>query len=286
MVNRLILLLLILLSACSQEGLQDRRTEIIKIGVLPDQNKEVLVKKYNPLINYLAERTGQRVELIIPDSYADLLEKFIQNDIDLANFGAYTYLRAWMKVNAQPLVSRDIDSHFTSIIIVPADSPADNLQDLKDMRFAFGSRLSTSGHLMPRYYFEKQNIDVEKYFSEVIYSDNHDETISLVRDKKIGAGVINAAIFKQLLGSGRIAKDQVKIIWESPGYQNYVWATQDTLSQDIKRSLRNAFMGLTQIDHQHQDILNRLDAAYFTPVSQKDFTKLKSIIDKMNIQEQ
>jgi phosphonate transport system substrate-binding protein len=53
--------------------------------------------------------------------------------------------------NAIPIAQRAEDEKFISRYIVPVNSPAKSLQDLKGKTFAFGSPSSTSGHLMPRF---------------------------------------------------------------------------------------------------------------------------------------
>ena len=143
---------------------QDTLPSVLRIGVLPDENPVLLKQRYTRLVNYLSEATGVPCELVIPKDYDELLSLFLKKEIDLAYFGGFTFIQAHEKVQAVPLVMRGIDMKFQSYILVNKKLNINKLEELKGHSFAFGSRLSTSGHLMPRYYLIDKNIDPEQLF--------------------------------------------------------------------------------------------------------------------------
>jgi len=153
------------LVACSDPE-TNRSLQVLRVGVLPDENVEMLRERYAPLCEFMKQDTRSSCELIFPEDYSDLLDRFGRGEVELAYFGGVTFVRARAEHGAVPLVMRDVDSRFTSVLMVPADSDDRTLADLKGKRFSFGSRLSTSGHLMPRYFLNKENgIQPEKYFA-------------------------------------------------------------------------------------------------------------------------
>jgi len=180
-----------------------------------------------------------------------------------------------------PLVTRDVDNRFTTVLIVDANSPAQSLQDLKDKSFAFGSRLSTSAHYMPRYFLNERNIEPEKFFQDVQYTGSHDKTVYTVRDGKVYAGAVNAVIYKKMLADGRLEKGRVKVLWETPPYQDYAWAISVRMPEAHKISIQDAFLGLSLDDPEHKKILEILGANHFLPLSMKDFIKLQSALNKV-----
>lgn len=276
------LLLYVFISACSpQESENSKKTEVIHLGVLPDESTAVLQKKYSTLVSFLKKETELDYQLVIPASYHDLLEAFIAEEIDIAYFGAVTFLTARQANGAEPLVSRDVDNRFTSVILVAAKSNAKNLEDLKGASFSFGSRLSTSGHLMPRYFFNDMNITPEEFFGRVMYSGSHDETVKWVKNGKTDAGAVNAVIVKRMLENGRLKRDEIKILWESTPYQDYIWAIQKNIPAGTKSTIRDAFLSLTIGDPKQKEILAEIGANYFLPARMSDFNKLQSIMDGM-----
>jgi phosphonate transport system substrate-binding protein len=266
------------MAACSQDD-STRTIETLNIGSLPDQNESVLRTKYQPLLNYLNSHTGLKSKLMIPESYEQLLQWFDESKVDIALFGGVTYVKAHTKNKAVPLVMRDVDGRFKSVAVVSANNDADNLRDLKGASLAFGSRLSTSGHFMPRYFLQKENIELENFFSKIEYSGAHDRTAEWVRDGKVEVGMLNASVAAEMFRDGRLTRDKVKIFWESPPYADYVWAIQPDINKAQGASIRDAFMQMNQ-DANHQALLKSLGANYFIPASHEDFSVLEQIILK------
>lgn len=249
----------------------------LRVGVLPDESPERLRQRYEPLLNYLSEDLQIACELIIPSSYTELLTMFTERSIDLAYFGGFTYVKARQQSGAVPLVMRRIDIRFTSYFLVPGDSTADSLQDLRGKTISFGSKLSTSGHLMPRFFLEQQNIVSESFFDEIEYSGAHDKTAYWVRDGKVDVGVANAATIRSMLAEGRLGKDNVRILWETPPYANYVWALRPEFDDASRTVLRDAFLQLTPEIDRHAAILAGINAKGFIPADADYFKDLEQI---------
>lgn len=141
---------------------------VLRVGVLPDEGVEALRKRYVPLLKYLSEKTGLDFQLVLSPDYNGLVRMFGNREVELAYFGGLTFVQALDSYDAAPLVMRDVDTRFTSWFLVKGGKAAHGFSDFKGKRFTFGSRLSTSGHLMPRHFMrsEKQIIP-EVFFSEV-----------------------------------------------------------------------------------------------------------------------
>lgn len=277
------LLLSLFMVACSQDD-GSRTIETLRVAVLPDQSESELRSKYQPLIDHLKTHTGLNSKLLIPGSYADLLQWFNNKQIDIALFGGVTYIMAHLQSKALPLVMRDVDGRFRSVALVQANNPANTLQDLKGASLAFGSRLSTSGHYMPRYFFQRQDIIPEIFFSKVQYSGSHDRTAEWVRDGKVELGIANSGIVNDMFMDGRLSMDKVKVIWESPPFADYVWAIQPDISKQQRTLIRDAFLHMSQHD-EDQPLLQSLSANYFIPAMHDDFRDLQRVIQQMEQRE-
>lgn len=266
------------LAACSQED-NFRTLKVLKVAVLPDQDEAKLRAKYQPLLDHITEHTGIKCELMIPNSYKQALQWFNDKKIDMAKFGGVTYVKARLEANATPLVMRDIDSRFRSVVLSNINNPANSLEDLRGASFSFGSRLSTSGHFMPRHFFQDKNIEAESFFSEVLYSGAHDITMQWVRDGKVDAGVANSGIANEMFLNGQLSSDNVKVIWESPPYPDYLWAIQPDISDKQKNDIRNVFLHLNQ-DTEDNKILKNIGANYFIPARHDLYSDLQDTILK------
>ena len=268
------------LSACS--GLEQvPANETLRIGILPDEGKKTLRKRYIPLFDFLSQETGLSYEIVIPNSYEQLVESFGEGKIDLAYFGGATFLRAHTGYGAVPLVMRDVDSRFTSTLVV-ANEGFSNFEELHGKRFGFGSKLSTSGHLMPRYFLKVElGVTPEKYFRSIRYSGQHDRTAYWVRDGKVDAGFVNSEIIRGMLADGRLRPGDIRIIWTTPPYADYVWAVHPQVHPVVREKLQQAFLSLSVDNPQHELILTNMSATGFYPASIADFSRLQQIMTKL-----
>ncbi|MDH5694204.1 MAG: phosphate/phosphite/phosphonate ABC transporter substrate-binding protein [Gammaproteobacteria bacterium] len=276
----LVFFVLLHLSACSSDT-NNESTTPLRLGILPDQGIETLKSRYTPLLDYLNSQTGLNFVFVFPDSYLELEQKFGNKEIDLAYFGGATFVSANKKYNAKPLVMRDVDRRFTSYFLVHRSNKATSIQDFKNKRLAFGSKFSTSGHFMPRYFMSKENIVPEKFFSEVIYTGSHDKTARLVQDNKVEIGVVNSAIVDSMIADGQLASTRVRILKTTPPYPDYVWASQEGLNEKIVVNIRNAFLALSIDNPQHKIVLENISAGAFYPASKEEFNPLVKAMDQI-----
>lgn len=268
--------------ACSPNKF-DPETKVLRAAVLPDQQQQTSRSRFEPLIEYLSRQTGIRIELLVAEDYVDLVNKFKNDELDLALFGGFSFLLANENQQAEPLVMRDIDRHFTSYFISQAGVDASNVIDFQKKRFAFGSRYSTSGHLMPRYFLMRRNIIPEEFFSEVIYSGQHDATIKLIDEGKADLGVANGVIVDQMYQSGKIDESRIKILSKTPLYSDYVWVTQSKLPESIKDRLLDAFLSLSFENPEHRKIFDSVGGKAYYPASIVDYIALEAIARQLQL---
>ena len=270
------------LTACSGPG-QDASEQILRVGLLPDENKTTQRQRHLPLFQYLSQKTGLSFELITPDTYTELLTAFGGGQIDLAYFGGVTFVKAYLEYGATPLVMRDLDTRFTSMIVATG-SDFSNLNELQGQRFSFGSRLSTSGHLMPRHFLQaERGVTPETYFRSVQYSGKHDRTAYWVRDGKVDAGAVNSEIIRRMLADGRLRPGDIRIVWTTPPYPDYVWAVHPQVSPENREQIEQAFLQLSADNPQHAAILSNLSTIGFFPASIKDFSMLKQVMASLGV---
>lgn len=272
-----------MVSCDSDEGLQQREINAIRVGILPDQSSERAVSKYQGIFDRLRAETGLAVEIVLPRSYGELTDLFSRRQVDIAYFGGVTFLRARRESGAIPLVMRDVDMNFTSYFLVRTGEDAKKISDLRGRRLSFGSKLSTSGHLMPRQFMLEAGIVAEQFFGEVLYSGAHDMTAIWVRDGQADIGVVNSDVADKMYLDGSLTGEQVRILKSTPPYPNYVWAVQPYVSEDLRIAIRDLFTGLSSSNEQDREILAAAGTAGFVPASMEDFDSLQKVADQLGV---
>lgn len=258
-------------------------TDPIRVGILPDESEAILIKRYGPLLDHLAAATGLRFELVVPKDYGELLTLFGDEKVDLAYFGGLTFLKAHRQFEAVPLVMRDRDIRFRTYFLARVATAPQSLEDFRGMRFAFGSELSTSGHLMPRHFLGELGIEPERYFSEVMFSGAHDRTAMLVRDDQADLGAANAAIIDEMYADGRLDPAEIRVVSQTHPYPDYVWALQNHPSPTLRNSIMQAFLALDPADETQARILDGVDAGGFLPAAVGDFSELVAIAETQGL---
>ncbi|MDQ3509776.1 MAG: phosphate/phosphite/phosphonate ABC transporter substrate-binding protein, partial [Actinomycetota bacterium] len=117
--------------------------EVLQIGMIPNQNPEEVEAQYEPLGEYLSEELGMEVEVSVPTGYPAVVEAMASDRLDLAHFGALTYVQAKERTEVEPLVT-EVNTYtgttnYRSLIIVPTDSDIEDVSELEGETFAFGS---------------------------------------------------------------------------------------------------------------------------------------------------
>ena len=239
--------------------------QTLKVSAIPDEAPTELARKFKPLGDYLGKETGLKVEWTPVTDYAAVVEGMATNKIDLAWLGGFTFIQAKLRTNggATPIAQRAEDEIFTSKFIVPADSTAKTLADLKGKTFAFGSPSSTSGSLMPRFFLLQAGINPEKDFKNVAFSGAHDATVAFVAGGKADAGVLNSSVWEKLVEAKNPNAAKVKVLATTPTYYDYNWTVRPGLDATITKKLTDAFLKLDPKNPTHKEIMDLQRASKF-----------------------
>jgi phosphonate transport system substrate-binding protein len=251
---------------------------MLRVSAIPDEAPTELQRKFKPLGDYLARETGLEVQFTPVTDYAAVVEGLANNKIDLAWLGGFTFVQARLRTGggATPIVQRAEDEKFTSKFIVPADSTAKDLADLKGKTFAFGSPSSTSGHLMPRHFLMRAGIDPDKDFKAVAFSGAHDATLAFVASGRAEAGVLNASVMDKLVESANPNAAKVRVLMVTPPYYDYNWTVRPGLDGALVDKLRSAFLKLDPVNPEHKEIMALQRASKYLPTQASNYDGIEA----------
>ena len=226
----------------------EEEPEVLRVGLIPNQNPESVEANYVPFGEYLSEQIGREVELTVPVSYGAVVEAMVNDELDLAYFGGLTYVQARERGDVVPLVTEinpeTGDTTYRSVIIVPADSDVQEVSELEGRDFAFGSVSSTSGSLYPAIMLEDAGIDYRTDLGNFNYTNGHDATAQAVANGQVDGGGLEDRILYRLQEEGVIDADSVRVIDESDEIQGYPWVIRNALPDDLKQEVAQAFLDI------------------------------------------
>ena len=221
-----------------------KRTDALKIGLLPGESAPTVMRLNEPLRAYLEKRLGMPVTLIVGANYAATGEALRFGRIDVAYLGPVTYILQSRRTKLEPFARPShakVGPTFQAVIIVPKESPAKSLADLKGAEIAFGDPASTSGTWVPRYQLlDAGLVSGRDYKLRVLGA--HDAVALAVANKKVAAGGLSMPIFNRLIKEGKINADAVRVLAESPPIPEYMWTFREGLDPAFKEEIRQAFI--------------------------------------------
>ena len=278
MIARLSAVLLLCVAACKPQT----ATTTLRVSMIPTTDPSKAIREMQPLIDYLSKKTGAKVEMTIPTNYAAVVEALVNDQLDIAFLGGFTYVQASRRAGVKPLVQRDRDREFHSKFVTQPSSPIQSLADLKGRSFAFGDVNSTSGHLMPEYFMRQAAVDPQ-VIAKAIYTGGHDATLLAVANGKIDAGALDEAVFQRLTTTGKVDPAKVRVFWTTPPFFDYVWVARKGLDTKLSGAVADAFLALNDADPQQKQILDALSAKKYVTADDASYDKLRQAAEQAGL---
>jgi phosphonate transport system substrate-binding protein len=250
---------------------------VLRVSAIPDEAPTELQRKFKPLGEYLAKKTGLKVEFTPVTDYAASVEGLTNRKLDLVWFGGFTFVQANHRSHGQvtPLVQRAEDAGFRSVFIT-ANPAIHTLQDLRGKTFSFASESSTSGHLMPRSFLLAAKINPDTDLKRVAFSGAHDATVAAVAGGKVDAGAVNISVWEKLVAEHKVDPKVVRVFYTTPGFYDYNWSVRSDMNPALKQKLADAFLALDRSTSEGREILDLQRASKFIPTQASNYAAIEA----------
>lgn len=217
--------------------------EPIRFGVGPFQPTAGDTRRaYEPFFTYLAKAVALPFELTVTTDFAGISVALASDQVDCAWLGPWGYVlaRDHSKAEAIAVVKYNGKPTYHAIIVARPDLPITNFPaDAKGMSISFADAGSTSGFLIPSWWFKTQGIDPKTYFQ---YRDGATHPANEIA---VASGQSDLATdydrnLQSMIDAGRIKPDQVKVVWTSEPLPNDALAVRGGLDPSVKAALLDA----------------------------------------------
>jgi phosphonate transport system substrate-binding protein len=235
------------------------------IAVQPTATPEQLSADAGEVRGFLAGRLGREVELVFPTTYAGVVEALRFGHAHAAFMSAWPAQLAVKHAKAEVALAevREVvigqekkeETFYFSYWVVPKDSPATKLEDLRGKRAVFPSPLSTSGYVAPLArlvelgYVPRQagrEADPKAFFGDVRFAGGYAQGWEALKSRQadvaIIAGDVPEALYREVLANTKVVDQQ------GPIPSHAVLFARD-LDQSTKGQLRDALIELGNPEH-------------------------------------
>ncbi|MBT3224146.1 MAG: PhnD/SsuA/transferrin family substrate-binding protein, partial [Proteobacteria bacterium] len=148
----------------------------IVISIAAASDEQILQQEYQPLARYLESHLEQPVKFDIHNSYAEVSRRLLSGEAQYASLPPNTYVQTKFvedKVEILAIKQFDGSSGTDGYLIVPEDSKAETLDDLKGSTICHANKLSTTGYVIPRAYIKEQGFDPDNDFTPHISGSHY-----------------------------------------------------------------------------------------------------------------
>ena len=271
-------------------------------AVVPAENASGVVGRFSPFTDYLSKTLGTKVTLRVANDYAAVIEGQRAGNIHIGYYGPASFSRALMtgvKTEAFVIdVNSDGTKGYYSVFYVLADSPYQNIADLKGKNLGLVDPNSTSGYNMPLYALDHMGIqDASKYFARVLITGSHENAVIAVANKTVDvcANWWNApddSNLTRMLTKGMLKnpdgtpmkRDDFRIVLKSPLIINSPTAMLSSLPPDLKAVIRAAFLNAATADKEAFDRLSDGKNLPWQPIDNAaydDTIKMVAFVDRL-----
>lgn len=217
----------------------------IVMGLVPAENNEEMIAKFEPMRAHLEKKLGQKVKVFTATDYSGVIEAMKKKRVDIAWFGPLSYYLAEQEAGAEAFavgIGSSGKPTYWSYLLVPANSPAKSVPDLRGKAAAFVDPASGSGGLGPSYMVKKgSGMMPEQFFGKFIWAGTHDASIMAVKNGTVDVAAAADATYERMLKAGLINADTLRILsrLELPGPP---LTYRKDLPADLKKNIQDAIV--------------------------------------------
>jgi phosphonate transport system substrate-binding protein len=240
-------------------------SSIVKVGVIPKDNPRIAYEKFQPLVDYLTEKTSYSFELVMKRTYEDTVTALGEGEIDMAFLGPLTYLHARIEYNAVSIlksITENGESFYRSVIVTKDDGQINKLSDLNGKSFAFAAMKSTSGNLVPRFLLAEHGIHLRELKNYNNF-DYHDSVVKWVLKGEFDAGAVRESVAEKYIPQG------LKIISRSGPIPTGPLVIGSQTTYSLVKTVKAALLDMVKTD-QGKEVLRKIDPEFMGGFSEAD----------------
>lgn len=273
-----LLMLLIMSGSAAQAGPWQNEGPIV-LAVHPYISFTELLKRYQPLADYLKDSLGSEVVVRIGRDYREHISFIGKDKVDIAYLGPAQYVRMVDKYGNKPLLARlEIKGApvFHGYLVTHRSSGVMDIESLRGRRFAFGDPASTMSHLVPRYMLLEAGIKAED-LRDYQFLGSHKNVALGVLAGAFDAGAVKEEIFELYKDRG------LRAFAKSPPFSEHLFVARSDAPTDFVQRVRAALYRLSDTP-EGREILNGIKqgTTAMAPVTDTDYDNLRAVLKQLS----
>lgn len=255
-----------------------RTKAVYAFAVHPLHNPRLLVRAYQPLIDYLnANLQGVELELEASRDYQAFENKFRQRTPAFLLPNPWQTLEA-IKAGYRVIAISGPENDFKGIFIVRRDPKIQSVEALRGKVVSFPSPTALAGAIMPQYFLQRNGIDIHGDITNR-YVGSHESSIMNVYLGKSIAGATWPPPWRKFQREHPSEAAELEVAWETPPLINNSVMARDDIPETTVAEIQRLLLNLATAEGR-EPILRALETGRFHPGSNADYERVRVFIDR------
>jgi phosphonate transport system substrate-binding protein len=292
----IIVLLLALLAACTPQStlpvagfvdlsnLQPLHTPVeqdvrpLKVAIAAVISPRGTAESYALLLNYLGSKLNRPVERVQRRTYSEVNELLRTGEVDLAFVCTSSYLLGKRQFDLELLVAPQVggETTYQAKLIVPSDSTANRIEDLRDKVFAFTDPNSFTGRIYPTYLLQQVGERPEGFFARTFFTYSHDDAIRAVAVGLADGASVDSLVLDFALKRQPDLATRLRVIHASPQFGMPPIVVNPDIRPQLRAELEAIFLAM-HTDPDGLVALQALDYDRFVQVFDEDYRSAEEV---------
>ncbi len=242
------------------------------------------VRSFNDFRDYLSRRTGRPVEFVQRRTYAEIMDMLETGKLQAGWICGYPYVQPRDPEYIDLLVAPVYHGAplYRSLVIVPRDSPARRLGDLRGQVFAYSDPDSNSGYLVPRATLADAGQDPERFFRLTFFTYSHAETVTAVADQLANGGAVDSYVYNIMKKYEPEVAARTRVIGTSRQYGFPPLVLRRGVASNARARFRETLLTMSG-DSEGAALLARLDLDGFSEVAPTLYDSIRELSQRANL---
>lgn len=205
-------------------------------------------KAYEPFFKHIADTLGRDYELVVTNDWAGISIALGSGQADVAWMGPWGYVLAHQEGGAEALATVKYDGKPTyhAIMLARPDLKIGTWpDDARGLRISLADVGSTSGWLVPTYFFKTKGIDPKTFFQ---YRDgaSHAANVTAVATGQVDLASDYDRNFRAMIEKGVVKAGDAQIVWTSEPLPNDPLVARKGLDPALVAEIQKTVLAITE----------------------------------------
>lgn len=256
----------------------------LRVAVAAVISPQGTVESYSALLNYLGEKTRRPVELVQRRTYLEVNDLIERGEVDLAFVCTSAYVVGHNDFGMELLAAPQVNGEtvYRAYLIVPADSAARDLADLRGKVFAFTDPISLTGRVYPTSLIQALGSAPDAFFSRTFFTYSHDEAIYAVANGLADGASVDSLVYDYALARDPALAQKVKVIGRSPAFGIPPVVVNPDLRPQVKAGLQALLLEMAN-DPAGRAALSAMGVEKFVAMDDSAYQTVRSLMSSISL---